>query len=383
MPRSTRATRLVQEEESDEDSGLMNWCSACYEYHEGEFGPQCPIFKEKQAAKKKKKPPPKKNSPKKGQKEDGEESGLGSAKVVSLLENIALGMDQLLKQGLSSGAPGDPNDPDDPSDPKKDPKRRRSKSVPPNRRKAPYEESDEEEEGDGTVPKPAEFAKMGLPAALAKLIPGLASASSAKTSAKSGESRTAADNVVVQVKWPHEYIYSMGGTQLSFSNMSAVQFVRGYIAMMNDSPPEIRPFMLTHLSETMVDAEKFTWDSVKSFQKDLLHGMEAGKITFRDLDTINLWRLRHAFEPIRAPKATSEAKPFNRPTLASEPCAAYNKGECPKNMKQHDGVWHMCSYCKNVRDKPIPGHGMYNCQAKRIAEEKKNGAPVGSKKPTV
>ena len=103
--------------------------------------------------------------------------------------------------------------------------------------------------------------------------------------------------MLVQIKWPQEYIYSVEGKQVSINDMSVVQFIRGFIAMMNDSPPDIRPYMLTHLSETMVDAEKFSWDSVKKFQIEVFHGIEAGHITFKNLDVVNLWCLRHRFDP--------------------------------------------------------------------------------------
>ena len=183
-----------------------------------------------------------------------------NAKVVSLLENIALGMDHLLKSELSGKSDNATNQPKN--------SKTHSSKLPP----------------DSTA-----FAALGLPTAWANFT---------QKQTKSGEARTAADNVVCQIKWPQEYIYSVSGSQLKFNAMSIVQFIRGFIAMINDSPSEMRPFMLTHLSETMIDAERFTWESVLKFQASVFHGIEAGKITFKNLDVINLWRLRHSFDPI-------------------------------------------------------------------------------------
>ncbi len=94
MSRTTRNSRATAEGELD---GLMNHCIACGDYHEGIVGPQCPLYLAEQAKKKQKKG----NKPKgkvAGDEPKDEDTGLGSAKVVSLLENIALGMDHLLKQ---------------------------------------------------------------------------------------------------------------------------------------------------------------------------------------------------------------------------------------------------------------------------------------------
>ena len=175
------------------------------------------------------------------------------ANVISLLENIALGMDHLLKSGELSGSPTD------------------------------------QPKNNNTYSNSATFATLGLPTAWAKFT---------HKQNKSGEARTAADNVVCQIKWPQEYIYAVDGSQLKFHAMSIVQFTRGFIAMINDAPINQQPFMLTHLSETMIDAEKFTWESVLRFQASIFQGIEAGKITFEKLDIINLWRLRHSFDPI-------------------------------------------------------------------------------------
>ncbi len=194
----------------------------------------------------------------------------GSKKVVSLLETISLGMDQLLKQNVEKHSKRNKTDPNAKSDDINTP------IIP--------------------APDPDQ--------AIAKLIPSWAMGSTitatGKYTAKSGESRTAADNVLCHIKWPQEYIYAVDGSQLKFSNMSAVQFIRGFIAMINASSVGLRPYMLTHLSETMLDAEKFAWDSVLKFQAEVFHGIESGKITFKDLDVINLWRLRHNFQPSNA-----------------------------------------------------------------------------------
>ena len=120
MPRNTRNSRQIEED----PEGLLNHCNACGDYHDGITGPECPIYLEEQAKKKKKVTPPKK--PKKDS-----ESDLGSTKVVSLLENIALGMDQLLKQSLTKSQ----HSPDE-EEGNSGGARRRSKSVPPSRRKA-------------------------------------------------------------------------------------------------------------------------------------------------------------------------------------------------------------------------------------------------------
>lgn len=295
MPRTTRNSKAAEEEDPE---GLLNHCNACGDYHDGVTGPECPIYKAQQEERRKKKSAPKN----KNQKEEtgNKDSEFGSSKVVSLLENIALGMDQLLKQGMEKSQ--DSSDEEGPSKGG----RRRSKSVPP-KRKDPPEETDPPKHDDPSAPTPAQFAAMGLPAALAKIIPGLTAASSTASSAKakSGEHRTASDNVVCHFKWPQEHIYSVSGVQLSHDNMSMAQFVRGFIAMINAASLDIRPYMLTHLSETMLDAERFTWESVRNFQKEVFHGIEAGEITFRNLETINLWRLRHSFDPFRAPKQVS------------------------------------------------------------------------------
>ena len=89
MP-NARRTRSRRETEEDLDE-LLNHCVACGDYHVGPTGPDCPIYKAKQAEKVKKKSPPKKAN-------EDDDSGVGSTEVVSLLETIALGMDQLLKQ---------------------------------------------------------------------------------------------------------------------------------------------------------------------------------------------------------------------------------------------------------------------------------------------
>ncbi len=186
-------------------------------------------------------------------------------KVISLLENIALGMDHLLKSELSGNSTKKPKN-----------SKTHSSEMP--------------------LDNPA-FTPLGLPLALGTFT---------HKQTKSGEARTAADNVVCQIKWPQEYIYAVNGVRVKFNTMSIVQFVRGFIAMIKDSPNELQPFMLTHLSETMIDAEKFTWESVLKFQASIFQGIEAGKITFKNLDVINLWRLRHSFDPI-TPHASQEA----------------------------------------------------------------------------
>ncbi len=170
-----------------------------------------------------------------------------NAKVISLLENIALGMDHLLKSKSDLSGKSD-NSTDQP----KNSKGTHSSKSPPDS---------------------AALAALGLPAW----------ATFTQKQTKSGEARTAADNVVFQIKWPQEYIYAVDGSQLNFNAMSIVQFTRGFIAMIIDSPNDLQSFMLTHLSETMVDAEKFSWESVLKFQASIFQGIEAGKITFKKL----------------------------------------------------------------------------------------------------
>ena len=118
MPRTTRNSRAKAE--GEDLDGLMNHCNACGDYHDGIVGPECPIYLADQAKKKGKKNTQVKKP--NGSDPKNTDMDLGSTKVVSLLENIALGMDHLLKQKMSAGEGTQAKT--------QDSARRRSKSVP-------------------------------------------------------------------------------------------------------------------------------------------------------------------------------------------------------------------------------------------------------------
>ncbi len=255
--------------------------------------------------------------------------------------------------------------------------RRRSLSAPPNDRDG---REDRDPNDPKKIPSPDKFATGGLPAALADLIPGLAAATS-KATKKSGEARSASDRIVRDVIWPHEKIRAENGQPLTATNVSQEQWTRGMVQLIEDAPQAEKGHMLHYLKEALLDIERSDWDTVRRFNTRIFHEFEGDRLSWADREGINMERLRflyaatHVSKPKPQHQQTKTKPGLPRPTMESTPCRLYNEGACTNSAIQHDGVWHMCAFCKSVRGKAIPGHGANVCLAKQRLETAAKNAP--------
>ncbi len=278
----------------------------------------------------------------------------------AIMMSMASSLDQILKntavphdrrrstsappgRRATAGAPGDPNGPDDPTDPKghrNDPKKRSGDLDNPIQ-----------------VPSPS-FAAVGLPAALAALLPSLTTTATKMTTKKSGEARSASDRVVREVIWPHEKIRAENGEPLTAQNVSQEQWSRGMVELIEEASYEDQRHMLHFFKESLLDIERSDWKTVRNFSTRIFHEFEADRLTWANRQGINMERLRFLYAASRPSALKSnqqhqlQAKVKSdtpKPTLESVHCQAYNEGTCQNKAIFHDGVWHMCSFCSSVR----------------------------------
>ncbi len=194
----------------------------------------------------------------------------------------------------------------------------------------------------------------------------------------------ASDRVVREVVWPHEKIRAENGQSLTAQNVSQEQWSRGMVELIEEASYEDQRDMLHFFRESLLDIERSDWETVRNFSTRIFHQFESDKLTWADREGINMERIRFLYAASRpsVPKPKQQhqlqvkaKQDAPKPTLDSVPCKAFNDGTCPSKAIFHDNVWHMCSFCKSVRGKAIPGHGVSVCQAKQRLELAAKNAP--------
>ena len=150
---------------------------------------------------------------------------------------------------------------------------------------------------------------------------------------KSGmDRRTGAITVLNKITWPHEVVYTSDGKPASYPDISVLQFVYGYLIVMESKEADIKVKMAAHLKDLMSDAQVYGWDRTKVFNGIWLNQFEQGRCTWYDEDDkmqfcrTLIW---HLACPSPSHPTTTRASPRTRQQQTSQlqrPCQAWNHG---------------------------------------------------------
>ena len=72
---------------------------------------------------------------------------------------------------------------------------------------------------------------------------------------KSGMDRTGTTAVLKKITWPHEVVYTSAGKPAAYQDLTVLQFVYGYLLVMESEEADIRVQLALHLKALMSDAQ--------------------------------------------------------------------------------------------------------------------------------
>ena len=101
---------------------------------------------------------------------------------------------------------------------------------------------------------------------------------------KSGKVPTMDTQVLFNVPWTHEVVFTVDGQPCVYANLSVSVFVSGYVKLMDAKKPTAKALMATHLTELMADAELYGWEVVQAFHAVWQQQLEQYCASWEDQD---------------------------------------------------------------------------------------------------
>lgn len=191
--------------------------------------------------------------------------------------------------------------------------------------------------------------------------------------AVSGKDLTAESRVMVNIDWPHFYVLTDKGG-IRYEQLSIAQFAQGFIAMIKNATPALRPRLLDHLELLMKDAAKYRWPLVRSFHQNVATLIEQQRITWDDIHEIKERRQEdvcNAESPLLPKKPRVGPADHTSPAGPANPCPDYQQKKC-EHRGSHGQSHHICAYCYETRDSRFP-HPILTCRKRQADEAAKNG----------
>lgn len=195
----------------------------------------------------------------------------------------------------------------------------------------------------------------------------IASSLANKVSQKSGRAKTAADNVVIPVEWPHFHVFKGGDrSPAQYDGLSVQEFVFGYtnVLLKAGLPSDDKEAMLLHLRNIMLDACEYGWAGARNAHAIVLQQIEQGRLTWSDTALIQDIRRTYGQRVVHnASKGSASIPPST--------CPAFQRGSCGESSDHYAGdkwVRHICSHC--AREGKHYSHAGKDCRRKK---QEKNG----------
>ena len=182
----------------------------------------------------------------------------------------------------------------------------------------------------------------------------------------------------VDAPWPEDYIDRLDGTEPTYESLSLCEFVAGYLSIMEENLPSgvgsenIRRH-LNYLRGLMEDCFETEWTVVRTAHKQVLHGIEHGRLKWGDASACmsvkanaiqSVLRIQQ-LEPVV--RAADTDRPLN-------PCPLYQSLNCQLPVEHTVGnvlYTHCCSYCHRTTGVKN-SHAETNCRKKQEADTKRS-----------
>jgi hypothetical protein len=203
---------------------------------------------------------------------------------------------------------------------------------------------------------------------------GAASAScGGKKVFRSGAARTARDEVVVKMDWPHLHVYrGAGKSAATYQDLTLPEFVFGFTSQLLKANLDmrVRELMLLHLQALMLDATRVSWPAVRHFHEIVVHQMEMANLTWSDTDKIQELRTMYARDTVaNNAYANNMGRPVQQARVAeTRYCAPFQTNSC-RHATDHDSgrgpVRHVCAFCMG-KGRGFFNHGEFECRRKKM-----------------
>ena len=176
---------------------------------------------------------------------------------------------------------------------------------------------------------------------------------------KSGMDRTGATNVLNKITCPHEVLYTSDGKPVSYQDITAPQFVYGYLIVMDSEVSDHKVKMAAYLKDLISDAQLYCWDRIQAFHGFWLNQLQQGRCTCFDEDIKMQFHRSLIWHPAclsashstttrtscRTRRQNHSQVSYNAPVKhGAKACRDYNHGKCD-NKSTHANLQHICSYC--------------------------------------
>ena len=191
---------------------------------------------------------------------------------------------------------------------------------------------------------------------------------------KGKSSSTEADDA----PWPEDYIDRLDGTEPTYESLSLCEFVAGYLSIMEEGLPPgagndgFRRH-LNYLRGLMEDCFETEWTVVRTAHKQVLHGIEHGRLKWGDMSACMSVKANAIQRVLRIQKLEPvvKAADTDRPL---NPCPLYQSLNCQLPVEHMVGnvlYTHCCSYCH--RSTGVKNsHAETNCRKKQEADTKRS-----------
>ncbi len=158
-------------------------------------------------------------------------------------------------------------------------------------------------------------------------------------------------------EWSHLHV-PFGLSRKKFKDLSAAEFVYGYLDIDTSASPEDQPLMMQHLMSLMRLAATYDWDAVLSFHAAVLDRIESRLAAWRDdfsrIERINITESNRLKPATTGISNRNSAKPNNN-NRPRNYCPEWNRTGWCSNTSHQQGVEHICAYCK------LPDHTIASC----------------------
>jgi hypothetical protein len=187
--------------------------------------------------------------------------------------------------------------------------------------------------------------------------------------------RSANARVKVKTTWPHEVVYNKDNSAAEYIKLTMPQFVLGFLTVSTDCPPPEKLLREEVLKEIMIDADKYTWELVRSAHKIFLQQIESGRLHWHDdagrqaIRSSHVWHAATPSSPVttttfksaepaksparRSPRAQTPyaTDRYTDPVMAKDgdqTCSLFNNKHC-RDQESHKHLQHACEYCRISR----------------------------------
>lgn len=173
--------------------------------------------------------------------------------------------------------------------------------------------------------------------------------------------------IVLQILWPHSYVYRPGKSDLSFDDLSMAEFVAGIakILLLPEITDEEKRYRTEHLHYLMYLSSNYDWPTIRNMYGAALEDIQCNLRKWSDsLSSIKELLLQ---QPAVTRASSSTAVSTSSGTPTSNWCRKFNFNECKNPNCRYD---HKCAYCwSNLNQHAAHPHKQCKKRAKNSTTE--------------